>query len=51
MLKRTIYSGSNVDEWSILQKVYGSGSNYYLNGLMVPDRTYGQTFLVARNAL
>lgn len=47
MLKRNLNTGGNIEEWSLLQKVYGSGSNYYLNGLMIPNNTYGLTFIVA----
>lgn len=47
MVKRALNTGGNIENWSILQKIYGSGSNYYMNGLMVPDNTYGLTYIVA----
>lgn len=50
MIKRELNTGGHIEEWSMLQKIYGSNGNYYLNGLMVPNNTYGLTFLVARNA-
>lgn len=50
MLRRNLNTGGHIEEWSMLQKIYGSGGNYYLNGLMIPNSTYGLTFLVARNA-
>ena len=47
MIRRALNTGGNIENWSILQKIYGSGSNYYMNGLMVPDNTYGLTYIVA----
>lgn len=47
MIKRALNTGGHTENWSILQKIYGSGSNYYMNGLMVPDNTYGLTYIVA----